>query len=106
MSFVPFVAKDIGLDENDDLKIANGDFVIVNSDGQHVKDIVFSAKGNWRFAPLVGVDIGQFINSTGTNINARIRKKITTDLERDGYTVNEIEIKENEPIKIDAVRIK
>lgn len=106
MSFTEFIAKDVGLDQDEDLEIKNGDFVIANSDGRHVQDITFSAKGNWRFSPLVGVDITQFVNSTGTNIYAKIRKKITTDLERDGYSVKKVKIEENKPINIDAIRIK
>ena len=42
--------QDILLDSNNDLQLYNGDFVIDNSDQQHVEHIVHAQKGEYRLA--------------------------------------------------------
>jgi hypothetical protein len=106
MSFFQFSASDIALDADGDLLIQNGDFAQAPSDGAHIKHVIESAKGNWRFKPLLGVDITGYINATGTLIATKLRKNIKAELESDGYLVKDVKTNENQPIIIDALRIK
>lgn len=86
-------AKDFISDENGDLLIRDGDFVVDFSDAQHINDILISAPGTWKQHPLVGVDIVSELNAPGdgTNINA-IRKRIQSQMEFDGLVVEEIKL--------------
>lgn len=106
MSFFDFIAQDIALDADGDLLIENGDFVAKPSDKNHIQHIIEAAKGNWRFAPLLGVDITQYINATGTAIHDKIKKNIKRELERDGYVVKIVKLTENQPIMVDANRVR
>jgi hypothetical protein len=51
-------------DDNNILKIQNGDFVIENSELQQASTIVEIAQGENKQFPLIGVNIDQFIGST------------------------------------------
>ena len=106
MSFRNFIAGDIFLDQDSDLKIQNGDFSVVPSDKQHIEFIVESAAGNWHFTPTLGADITSFVNTIGTLPTARLKKAIKVQLERDGYRVQSVKILNNGQIEIDANRIK
>lgn len=77
-------AQDFKLDENGDIAIENGDFVITASDQQHILDIMQSVPGWIKEFPLVGFNPYQYLNgrtsSTDLNKNAKIQ------LQGDGYT--------------------
>lgn len=50
--------------------------------GQHGADLIVSRKGDWKFAPVVGVGLPDYIDD---EINpALIRQLIRTEAERDG----------------------
>jgi len=83
---------DIKLDNNYDLAIENGDFVIGESTTQHINLIALAAKGEWRETPLIGADIRRLL-SDETSAND-VRADIQTELERDGMKVNTIELGE------------
>ena len=70
MSFEQFKAKDIQMTQEHDLVVVDGDFVSELSDDRHVNMIIISAKGNFRFAPFLGVDISAFLNAVGSTRNA------------------------------------
>lgn len=106
MSFFDFNAQDIVLDDDGDLLIENGDFAVFKSDGTHIRHIVESARGNWRFSPLLGVDIVGFTNAVGTLASIRMRRIIKSQLEQDGYRVDDVKIQNTENINIKANRIK
>lgn len=76
-------AQDFKLDENGDIAIENGDFVITASDQQHILDIMQSVPGWIKEFPLVGFNPYQYLNgrtsSTDLNKNAKIQ------LQGDGY---------------------
>lgn len=78
------VAKDIILDDNNDLLIKNGDFVIRESDSQHIQLIIESAFGSWKQFPLCGVGINKYIKSSGQQ--SALKREIRVQLEADGMT--------------------
>jgi len=73
--------KDIILDSND-LSISNGDFVINESDSQHIELIVDSYIGHWKQFPLCGVGVDLFIKSSGQQL--ALKRAIALQLEADG----------------------
>lgn len=77
-------SRDIALSGND-LYIADGDFVIADSDEQHVSDTIAAFPGWWKENPADGVGILQFASSTGKEQELERRMKI--QLESDGYRV-------------------
>jgi hypothetical protein len=95
-------ARDIKLEDND-LVIQNGDFVITDSDAQHVEDIIQAYVGHYKEFPLVGVGIDLYINSSGTQLE--LERLIRLQLEGDGYSVNNIIVENDGKITIDAERI-
>ncbi len=85
--------KDIMLDENQDLLIRNGDFVISESDEQHIHTIMHANKGDFKQHPAIGVAITSLLNST---FKARdIKRAIKVELERDGYSDVDIDLNMN-----------
>lgn len=104
MSFKEFIARDLELDDNFDLLIKDGDFVVTPSDDHTQEIIIISSKGSFRFAPMVGVDIYTYLNSTGQADS--IKRDIQEQLRLDGYRVDTIEFADNNQIKIIAKRIK
>lgn len=81
-------AKDIKLDEDDDLFIdpITGDFKISMSDDQHIQDIIDSFPGHYKEFPSLGVGIEQYLNSSGTE--QKINREIKLQLHADGYDVS------------------
>jgi hypothetical protein len=60
-----------------------GDLEVVDSDEQHIQDIVMAAKGDYREFPLLGVDAIKFKNSSGRT--AEFVRAIKEELAKDGY---------------------
>lgn len=98
-------AKDFILDNNGDLLIKGGDFVVDLSDTQHVDDILIAAPGTFKNELLVGCDILTELNAPAgaADIN-RIRKRITTQLELDGLEITEMEIKSLADFNLSVIR--
>lgn len=97
-------SKDIIQDvETGDYAWKNGDFKIDFSDEQHQTDIIQSTVGSWKQYPLCGVGIVNYLNSSGSALV--LKKEITTQLEINGYTVNEIVFESNniDKFTVDAV---
>lgn len=55
--------KDILLDDNNDIKIVNGDFDIGDSEMQEVGSILQSTQGEWKMTPTLGPNLYRFIKS-------------------------------------------
>ena len=94
------VRKDIKLDETGDLLFVNGDFVIAESDQQHVADTINAHVGWWKEFPNDGVGISNFTNSAGSA--QQLSRKIKIGLNKDGYKVDNpiIEFDANGKLKI------
>jgi len=74
-----------------DLRIENGDFVIGDSNLQHVAHIVEAEQGQIRQFPLVGVGVIKMLNGT---ISGAEKRTIRLQLESDGYELKEIIFRE------------
>lgn len=79
------IAQDIQLDDDGDLLIRNGDFVIGPSDNQHIQDLINASVGWWKEFPLVGVGIENYQGSSGAQ--QQLERSIKVQLEGDGYSL-------------------
>jgi hypothetical protein len=70
---------------NNDLVFENGDFVIGESDQQHIADTINAFPGWWKEDPADGVGIFQYLNSGGQE--QAIARSIKINLQSDGYQV-------------------
>ena len=91
--------RDILLDENDDLLIRNGDFVIGESDNQHQQHILIANKGEYKESPEVGVGISKMLNDDSYDEMMIEMKK---QLEYDGMKIKNIRFEENGKLIIDG----
>jgi hypothetical protein len=82
------MANDILLDENGDLAIANGDFVIGESLDQEVAAILQINKGDLKEFPILGPNLIQLVNSNTSAIE--LKQLIKTELKRDGKSYQEL----------------
>ena len=57
------MSKDILLDDNNDLKIINGDFDYGDSEIQEVGLILQSTQSEWKMTPTLGPNMYRFIKS-------------------------------------------
>ena len=57
------MGKDILLDDNNDLKILNGDFDYGDSEMQEVGLILQSTQCEWKMTPILGPNLYRFIKS-------------------------------------------
>ena len=74
------------LNADGDLDIRNGDFVVGESDDQHVELILASTKGSFLQSPQLGVGLPNFINKQN-NSSDDLRRAINVNLQADGYKV-------------------
>jgi hypothetical protein len=95
-------STDILLDESYDLQIANGDFVIGDSEAQHVELLLMATKGDFRQHPYVGVGIRKYINAPGAG--NELAREIGIQLELDGYKVGALDVSDLSNLQIDAER--
>lgn len=84
--------QDIRQSETGDIYInaSSGDFDIVESDNQHVSDILQAISGDYKEFPLIGVNFFRFENSTGQQ--QILESIIRTQLSADGYQVTKVVI--------------
>jgi len=95
------ISEDLLLDEAGDLLLgANGDYVMGESDMQHIEDILDAYPGEYRNAPLLGVYLQRGINGL---IDGSIRRDININLQSDNYKVKKVEITDTS-LNIDAER--
>lgn len=83
--------------EDNDLKIANGDFVVEESKAQHIEHILMVHKGQFYQYPLLGVGIKSKIKGDGEDIKGEIIKQLKSD----NIEIDKISIEfEQEELKI------
>lgn len=81
--------RDIKLQSIDgDLLIENGDFVIFDSDYQHIHDIINDAPGEWKQFPTLGVNL-KSVQYGPANVN-QLQQTIKIQLTGDGYVCSPI----------------
>jgi len=91
--------KDFLVDEEFDLQINDGDFVVGESTAQHQKVLIIADKGEFKEVPMRGVGARRYIEDhTPDNLAREIR----TEFAADGMTVNKIQIASDLTIQVDA----
>lgn len=80
--------KDFLLDEDNDLKIDMGDFVIGESKIQEVTAILVSTKGEFKDSPIMGLDVVTKIRSGRRFFG--LGRDLRLQLARDGKEYDEI----------------
>ena len=88
------MAKDFLTNDNLELIIRNGNFVIGESVEQEVNYIVLSNKGQFYKKPLLGVGVNKELNSTGRLIG--IKQDIRNEIISDGIKVNKLDVARSE----------
>lgn len=96
-------SKDLKLENNDFfIDPVKGDFLITDSDTQHVQDIINSFAGWWKEFPTIGVGIKKHLGASG-GIQV-VKRAIKIQLKSDGYRTDKIIVK-GEKIFITGERI-
>jgi len=88
--------KDILLDDSGDLLIEGGDFVIGQSDQQHILHILQAAPGQYKQHPMTGANAVSFVGGS----NADLKRNIRLQLLMDGYDVKKLSI-ENGKVRVE-----
>jgi len=86
--------KDILLDENNDLLIQNGDFVIGESEEQEIRCILQAVKNDYKQFPELGVNLVEAINNNDTE--RALKQKIKLNLRMDGKDNVKVKIEKGE----------
>ena len=73
--------KDVLLDEDNDLIIANGDFVFDESEEQEIKMILQAVKNDYKQTPELGVDLIKSISASGSSV--KLKQDIKINLRMD-----------------------
>jgi len=84
--------KDFNRTDNLDLEIRNGDFLIDESDQQHIEDIFIAQKGEFKEFPQLGFGAINYIK-TNTTIY-QFERDLRIQLQFDNYQNAEIDTKE------------
>ena len=79
---------------NNEISIKNGDFVISESDNQHIADTLNAFPGWWKENPADGIGLFSYYNSSGQE--QALKRAIQIQLTADGYKVS------NPQISVDA----
>jgi hypothetical protein len=96
-------SKDLKLENNDFfIDPVKGDFLITDSDTQHVQDIINSFAGWWKEFPTIGVGIKKHLGASG-GVQV-VKRAIKIQLKSDGYRTDKIIVK-GEKIFITGERI-
>ena len=84
--------QDIILEESGDLSIINGDFLVSESDQQHIEKILSTNPNDWKESPVVGAAL---VKGLAGNLTGFAKRNVTVQLEADGYALETITEKEN-----------
>lgn len=90
--------NDFKLNTDLDLEITNGDFVVGDATSEHQELLIYSAKGDWKENPTVGVGAAGYLKDEDVN---GLLGEIKKEFERDGMTVRKVELND-EKIQVDA----
>lgn len=82
------ISYDISATE--EIQVLNGDFLPVESDGQHITAILQAGKGNFILTPTIGVEIDKMQNAPTSN--REIEQTIRENLKKDNYSVNKLRV--------------
>lgn len=90
---------DIIIDDNEDVKIQTGDFVIDESTAQHQRQLILNNKGDFKQNPTIGV--GAFEYFDDEHLRDLIRA-VSIEFSRDGMDVQSIKLDETGVLKSNA----
>ncbi len=93
--------NDFLFDQEEDLLIDRGDWLVGSSDQQHIQLLLTSMPGEWKENPETGVALAL---SQHGGIDGFIKRTIAVQLEADGFKLDNLQITENGLI-IDAKHI-
>ena len=88
--------------EGQGMLIEDGDFALVESEQDHIRDIILDNKGEWKQWPVIGVAALNFLNSSANFDD--IKKQIQKQLEYDDFKVQSIKQDADGMFKIIARR--
>lgn len=91
---------DFALDENFDLLIKDGDFVIIESTMQHQSLLLLTTKLSWRPVPFVGVGTVDFLLDDNGTLD--LESEIQKQFELDGMRVQSVTATDMENVEIKA----
>ena len=91
--------KDYLLDDDFDLKIANGDFVVGESTAQHQQLLLLLEKGELRQYPRTGVGIKNFLNDDNLG---DLYQEIHKQFKADGLNIEKLKIYNDGRVDVDA----
>ena len=97
-------AKDFIFGLDGDLTISGGDFLVSESDAQHIEHIIRADKGQYRQFPLIGFGI-QSRQNAPVNVQ-EVKQEIRKQLISDGFTVRSVKIDGELNINVDVERLK
>ncbi len=96
------MAKDLLLNDDDDLRMAHGDLVVGDSEEQEVGLLMRSNQGDWRASPLTGFGVAQ---RTRNEVNrTQFARELSSQLELDGFTKNSVQLATDGQLSITARR--
>ncbi len=91
--------KDFLLDDNGDLKIVNGHFVIGDCSAQNQKSLLLATEGEIRSSPLSGVGIFNFLQDEDLD---GLQLKARRQFEMDGARFKKLVFEGDGKMKLDA----
>lgn len=97
------MVKDFLTDDDNILLINNGDFLIGESEDQHIEAILRSEKGHWKETPFLGVGISKAINSS--NQIADIERDILLQLELDEWRSVEVDFSDLTDVVVEGIKM-
>ena len=77
---------------NADLDISTGDFTMVESTGQHQRQLLLNNQGDFKQNPLTGIGLNNYIDDEGP---ADLIRTTTQQLQKDGMTIVNLQSNSN-----------
>ncbi len=94
---------DFRIDNDGDIDISTGDFIVENSDLSHIESILVAQKGEWKQYPMLGVGITNYLNAPLTKANRiALEKDIKLQLESDAFKNIFVEVEESGKVNLNA----
>nr|BAR22570.1 hypothetical protein [uncultured Mediterranean phage uvMED] len=91
--------------ENGDIAIdaTGGDFLIKDSEAQHIEDLLSAWAGWYKQAPTVGAGVRRYLGSSKNK--QFLKRDIQITLKADGYKVQNVTIDKNWKIYVTSERV-
>lgn len=92
--------RDILVDDQNNLRLSEGDFEVGYSDNQQQKAILITEKGEWKEHPEVGIGIAKML---ADDLYTEVLIEIKKQLEYDGMQINDVALQEGGKLLIDGI---